>query len=103
MVPLESRIKRKILKELRRDYPQGVWYKIHGGPHQIRGIPDIIGCLAGRFIAFEIKRPDDKYRPPTPYQLKEILAIKKASGVVAVVTGYDEIKVILTKFFPKTP
>lgn len=33
----------------------GWWVKIHGGPFQQAGIPDIIGCYKGRFIGIEAK------------------------------------------------
>lgn len=33
-------------------------FKIHGGPHMMAGLPDIIACVDGRFIGLETKLPD---------------------------------------------
>lgn len=95
-MPLESAIKKKILENLRKYYPQGVWFKIHGSPYQERGIPDVIGSLDGKFIAFEIKRPDE-YRPPTAYQQMQIDRINQSGGLASVVTSWVEVKNILEK------
>lgn len=35
----------------------GWWVKIHGGPYQITGIPDIIGLCKGKFFGIEVKLP----------------------------------------------
>jgi Holliday junction resolvase len=51
----ESVITAKILKALRGR--GGVWWKIHGGATQTTGIPDIIGCYRGLFVAVEVKVP----------------------------------------------
>jgi len=93
---LETEIKKRILKNLRRDFPNGVWFKIHGSPYQERGIPDIIGCLRGRFIAFEIKRPDE-YRPPTAYQQLQLDSIQASGGSATVVTSWEEVQKICQK------
>ncbi|MDD5354674.1 MAG: VRR-NUC domain-containing protein [bacterium] len=89
---LESAIKKKILKKLRGDYPQGWWVKIHGGPQQERGIPDIIGCLKGKFYAFEVKQPG---KAATLYQQIQLDRISDAGGSARVVTSYAEVKSIL--------
>ncbi len=92
---LESAIKKKILKKLREEYSQGWWIKIHGGPQQERGIPDIIGCLHGRFYAFEVKQPK---RAATLYQQIQMDRISDAGGLARVVTCYQDVKrIILNK------
>jgi len=35
----------------------GWWFKVHGGPFQRAGVPDIVGCYKGRFIGIEAKMP----------------------------------------------
>lgn len=52
----ETRLTNRILKELRLE--GGFWFKVHGGPMQESGIPDIIGCYMGRFVALEVKLPN---------------------------------------------
>jgi len=58
------------------------------------GIPDIIACVNGRFIAFEIKTPSGK---TTKLQEATIRKILSAGGVAAVVHSVDEVKAILEK------
>ena len=47
-----------------------------------RGVPDIVGCMDGRFFAIEVKAGKNK---PTKLQLLEHDAIRATGGVVLVV------------------
>lgn len=51
----ETRLTNKILKELRAK--GGWWMKVHGSASQQQGVPDIIGCYRGLFVAMEVKLP----------------------------------------------
>jgi len=51
----ESELTTKIIKALRGR--GGFWFKVHGNAIQMSGIPDIIGCYRGHFIAMEVKLP----------------------------------------------
>lgn len=75
----ETRLVRDILEALRRK--GGFWYKVHGGPFQRVGLPDIIGCYKGRFVAIEVKCPGNK---PTLIQQHVIGQIREAGGTVGV-------------------
>ena len=62
----ENSIQSDILDFLRGNKKKGIkgiggwWLNFHGGdPFMPRGLPDIIGCLNGRFIALEAKRPGE--------------------------------------------
>lgn len=46
------------------------------------GIPDIVGCVGGRFIAIECKAGD---KTPTALQLREIDRIRQVGGIALVV------------------
>ncbi|MCM8750408.1 hypothetical protein NET02_14755 [Thermomicrobiaceae bacterium CFH 74404] len=49
-----------------RDYLRlvGAWeLKVLGGLGQRPGVPDVLACVQGRFVAIEVKRPG---RRPTP-------------------------------------
>jgi Holliday junction resolvase len=46
------------------------------------GVPDVVGCVRGKFIAIECKAGDNK---PTALQEREISNIQKAKGHVMVV------------------
>lgn len=59
---------------------RGGWcVKTHGGPFQMAGLPDIIGCYRGRFISFEVKR--DEKKKTSPLQAWVLSRIRHAGGV----------------------
>lgn len=91
----ETRLTNKIRKRLRIEYPDDVWWKIHGGPSQESGIPDLIGCHRGRFIALEVKVDlRSKASPKQRYQLERVT---RALGYSAVVKSpMDALEVIRT-------
>lgn len=93
----ESSIVHKIIKFLKKEYP-GVWWKIHGGPYQQRGIPDIIGCYNGTFCGLEVKRPAKKNNT-TPGQEEQLNLIAKYGGISAVVTSVEETKKVMEDNF----
>ncbi len=68
------------------------FWKEHGGQYGTAGIPDIIVCYKGRFIAFECKRPGGR---PTLLQKITMNKIQKANGIVKIVTSVDEVKKII--------
>jgi Holliday junction resolvase len=51
------------------------------------GVPDLIVCARGRFIALEVKRPGEK---PTKIQLVENRRIEAAGGEGYVVRSVDD-------------
>ncbi len=71
------------------------FFKEHGGLYGTAGVPDIICCYKGRFIALEVKAPDGK---PTALQEATINRIREAGGVAEVVRSVEEVKEIITKF-----
>lgn len=87
----ESRLQRKIVEVLKTEVG-GWWTKIHGGPFQVSGIPDLLGCVDGRFIALEVKRPGNK---PTVRQLYVIQALKDNGAVAGVVYSPEDALAIL--------
>jgi Holliday junction resolvase len=87
----ESDIVRGILKYLKTVNGCFAW-KEHGGMYGTAGIPDIIACIGGRFVAFEVKTPIGKL---TKLQEMTIQRIKDAKGEAYKVTSVDEVKMIL--------
>jgi len=70
-----------------------VWFfKVHGGPMQQAGVPDILVCKAGRFYAFEVKTRTGK---TTVLQDRTILLINEAGGVAEVVRSVGDVQRIL--------
>lgn len=89
----EKLIVNKILKYLKSLNCCFAW-KEHGGIYGTAGIPDIIACIGGRFIAFEVKTEKGK---PTKLQEVAIRDIIKAGGVALVVTSVEEVKDVITR------
>ena len=58
------------------------------------GIPDIIVCYKGKFIAFECKRPGGK---PTLLQKITLNKIEKAKGIAKIVTSVEQVKEVIEK------
>jgi len=54
-----------------------------------RGVPDILGCYRGRFIAVEVKSANNK---PSKIQQAQLNAIKQAGGIAEVVTSLEQIQ-----------
>jgi len=58
------------------------------------GVPDIIACIKGRFVAIEVKRPGEK---PTPIQEAFLESITKKGGVAFWSDNLDRVKSLLKK------
>ena len=72
----EKQFENKI-KEFLKSY--NIWFtKIWGGGYQKAGIPDILACVNGRFVAIEIKGSSGK---PTELQKYNIKKINESNGV----------------------
>lgn len=94
----ETRLRKKIVKALEEAYPEALFRKIHGGPMQNVGIPDLLCCVEGRFVGLEVKRPGKK---ATPAQNLEIWKIIKAGGIAGVVRTPEEALDLLKKGIEK--
>jgi hypothetical protein len=84
----ESRLQRQIRKGLKAEVG-GWWRKIHGGPFQAAGIPDLLGCVEGHFIGLEVKHPDQNAEV-SELQLKNIREIRRNGGTAEVVESLEE-------------
>lgn len=67
--------------------------KIHGGAFGHAGNPDILGCLQGRALAVEVKRPGGK---PTAAQLAQLGKWSAAGALALWVTSAAELADALT-------
>lgn len=79
-VAAEKDFENKIKAFLRE---QGCWYIKYwaGGGFTTAGVPDLLICCNGRFVAVEVKASTGK---PSDLQLKKIRDIRKAGGVAFV-------------------
>jgi len=72
--------------------PEAFCWKEHGGMYGTAGLPDIICCIGGKFVAFEVKTPSGKL---TKLQEITIQKIKAAKGEACKVTSVGDVKTIL--------
>lgn len=75
----EGKVKDKVVDTLKSE---GVYYffpATHG--YGRSGVPDIIACVNGNFLAIECKAGTNK---PTALQVREIETIRKSGGVAVV-------------------
>lgn len=87
----EKDIVNAILRYL-KTVPACFAWKTHGGMYGTAGIPDIIACIGGRFIAFEVKTPSGKL---TKLQEITLQRISEAKGCAFKVTSVGEVREIL--------
>ena len=81
-----------ILRLLRKT-PNCFCWKEHGGPYGTNGIPDIICCYRGRFVAFEVKTEKGR---PSRLQDAVIRQIGRAGGLALIVRSVEDVKAALT-------
>ena len=75
----EKRVKTKVEAVLKNEGAYYFFPATHG--YGRSGVPDIIACVNGRFLAIECKAGGNK---PTPLQTREIENIRLAGGVAVV-------------------
>ena len=68
--------------------------KIFGGGYQASGIPDILCCYRGHFLAIEVKSPTGKGRASDIQKLK-IKAIRDAGGVAFITDNIEDVERVL--------
>lgn len=83
----ETRIVKKIKEALGEAFPGAYFRKIHGNPYQHAGIPDLVGCVQGRFVGLEVKTTNGRV---SEIQRLEGIEIIKSGGIYGVVTDAQE-------------
>jgi len=77
----ERALQTKVMKYLKQH--GGVWVNTSPGPYSAVGIPDILGCYRGQFVAIELKSPErgkHVWELLSPAQLLMLDAIDKNDG-----------------------
>ena len=83
----EGRVKAKITKWLRESR---IWYCMPiGSAFMSAGVPDIICCYHGWFVALEVKAPG-KEKNTTKLQDFQLAAIRDCGGLAIVVSSLEE-------------
>ncbi len=72
----------------------GAWFDGSVRSYGRRGVPDILCCYRGRFLAIEVKRPPEGKTTPTadPWQKREIAAIVEAGGRAIVAWSVEHVR-----------
>ena len=83
----ETRLRKRMEKALKAEFPDCLFLKIHGNQFQNIGIPDMLCCVRGRFVALEVKTARGKVSEAQALMLKRIV---RAKGAAAVVRTVDE-------------
>jgi Holliday junction resolvase len=90
----EKRVKTKVESILKGEGAYYFFPATHG--YGRSGVPDIIACVNGRFLAIECKAGGNK---PTALQVREIELIRLAGGVAVVVNeaNWDTLPELIRK------
>ena len=93
----EKTITNQILKYL-KSCPECFAFKEHGGIYGVSGIPDVICCYKGKFMAFEVKTPQGKLSKLQEITIKRI---NESGGMAFKVTSLQEVKDVLKGVMPE--
>ncbi len=90
----EKRVKDKVVSALKAEGAYYFFPATHGFGRS--GVPDVIACVNGLFLAIECKAGKNK---PTALQVREIESIRLAGGVAVVVneTNWDTLPELIRK------
>lgn len=93
----EKTITNQILKYLKSE-PECFAFKEHGGIYGVSGIPDIICCYKGKFMAFEVKTTQGRLSKLQEITIKRI---NESGGMAFKVTSLQEVKDVLKGVMPE--
>lgn len=90
----EKRVKDKVVGILKAEGAYYFFPATHG--YGRSGVPDIVACVNGHFLAVECKAGKNK---PTTLQVREIEAIRRAGGVAVVANeeNWDQVRALVHK------
>ena len=89
-MPQQPQSEKSIERAIRRAAKAAGWWtmKVHGGPFQVSGIPDVLCLRNGIAKWMEVKRPGCR---PTPLQAQRMRELEAEGGTpCAVVTSVQE-------------
>ena len=70
------------------------FWKEHGGPYGVSGVPDIICCYKGRFLGLEAKLPGGTL---TALQERALERINRAGGIARRVESVDDVRDVIAQ------
>ena len=107
MVVNEKRLQAQIERALLARWPSSWVFHPVGGPFQMVGVPDLVMCVDGFFIALEIKhqKPGESElharERTTLVQRNQIRKINAAGGVARTVISAEEAIAVVTQAIVK--
>ena len=87
----EKEITSAIMRYL-KSVPRCFCWKEHGGMYGTAGLPDIICCFKGRFVAFEVKTPSGRL---TKLQEAAMRKIRDAKGEAFKITSIEDVRAVI--------
>lgn len=85
----EGKLQAKCIRHLKSLEKRGLpiwWFKVHGGPYQKAGIPDLHITYEGRSAWIELKAPGAK---ASPLQESTIKKLRAAGSPVEVIDNFE--------------
>lgn len=99
MAQPEARLSRQIMTALRA---RGAFvFKVWGNEHMLSGLPDIIGCHRGQFIAVETKMPGGKTSRIQDHVRGKLL--RAGAHVIVAQSVAEALRVLDGEVTPATP
>jgi hypothetical protein len=101
MAQPETLLVNKIRAAVKKKYPDSVSFKVHGGPYQTGGVPDLLVFLNGKVAGFEVKKQklgeseEHARERATLRQRLRIDAFRKAGCRAEVVLSVGEVLTVL--------
>lgn len=99
----ESTLVSHIAQAVWKRYPDAFIWKVHGGPMQEAGMPDLALCVNGYYVGIEVKlqRPGESYEHAwsrvTASQRTQLRRIYQAGGIAGVALSVEEALDIIEK------
>lgn len=103
----EAGVVRQIARAVTAKYPDVFMWKVHGGPMQAVGMPDLCLCVKGLYVGIEVKfqRPGEsrqhtlgRVTEPQKARIRQIIA---AGGMAGVALNADEALEIIERGLSK--
>lgn len=105
----ENVLVKRIRAAIHDRYPTAWSMKVHGGPYQDAGVPDVLVVIDGHLFALEVKRqrPGESEQHArdreSPRQFAVRAQLTAAGATAAVVLSVEEVLAILGARFPTAP
>ena len=83
------------VKKYLQSFGKQIWhFKVWGGGYQRSGIPDLIACVNGIFVAIELKSDSGKASELQKYNIK-LINKSNGLGIILYPTGFESFKKII--------